>query len=1191
MDIQEWILERFSPAVMVLATPEAEAMCQEKNGLSVTDMLRPYGTIHNISVPVRTVGEQSYRINGFNMRLYDASTMFQPSFEASETHLSQLLHAAVEKHGASVECSVKSIRQAVWEGRDATPWFTDYRREMLRLLSFTDFETYDHPVACLLVASGTADDLPDALQALDRPQHHPILMQHGVMDPSMLRGYLLLYDDSAGSEDRAEMKLSHLRSLYGLQVCHKVKINSACGSPADSGGVPSIWRACLHPPIPGGGAGEPEHRDADPDAELGACLSGSDLEGIALFMKDFAMRNLLPHLENRIRMLNHQITSTRRGLKNSLKALWWRKERPAEDAGGQNSQHGASGWYAHSTPESQMRALSDMAFMLHDYGLAASTLRLLQGDYRADKAMRHYAAAQEMLALCNFMLGEIGGREVEDCLMQAYQAYGQCGPQFSRFATRAMLHLSDVHQWAGRYREAKSALMKAHFEESHTRAALLLEQSAVCLLKCEPPLERKFAFHLVLAGLRFHQCDQRLLAERAYRQVLSLYEGKRWYLIEEHLNDILSRYARDKGEAGAVVRYCMGLAAGCAHRAEAVQEHYMKLFCGAVQQEEKRRSVAGEGPLTLDLPLPVLDPDSFSVYIDGVRYKGNPEAHSVAEGTWDTLHESLSIGGLSSAMSTGNWLAGRSARSMDELNCNVCCAHEDIGVDMEFKNPLGIALEATGIRLLCDHEAAPPSASSSSDNLAEAASAPAEAFRVKEQDLSLRAKEQSRIHLEVRPLVPGVLRVRGVEWCLNGSVRGRCLFNIRSEPRWRGDSSPFRLTFNVIPPMPRLCGDLAALPSVMYAGEVMRCPLILRNDGDVPLKGIKLVVSHPAELYCGSRREDPEDGAPLPDLEAAWREEAEAGLPWERAPGGAGGCAELAPPPPLPSGEQRSPFYSGGPRVWRLPKAVCLEPGEETRWPLWVSPRRIGTGAFQLAVFFESGAGAAPTSMRHRVLCLGYSITVVPAIKAEARILRNPMSLHSTLLQLSVQNTQTATEHFHIRQVSCLSPGLRVQHLGEGPPGAPPAEGPSSGAERARDLMAGPVAVGPGETSTLLLHLWEGAVPEESEPEAGPPLPMASGPPRWFLAGRAEEGDGASLAVVWELPSAGRGGRRLGTCLAAPAEGQPPGPAAEPLRAVLRAPSRALEHSFASDPLCEAELTLVVASGLDHPTSVTVECG
>ena len=29
-----------------------------------------------------------------------------------------------------------------------TPWFEKYRQEYLRLLGFSDLETYDHPVAC-----------------------------------------------------------------------------------------------------------------------------------------------------------------------------------------------------------------------------------------------------------------------------------------------------------------------------------------------------------------------------------------------------------------------------------------------------------------------------------------------------------------------------------------------------------------------------------------------------------------------------------------------------------------------------------------------------------------------------------------------------------------------------------------------------------------------------------------------------------------------------------------------------------------------------------------------------------------------------------------------------------------------------------------------------------------------------------
>jgi hypothetical protein len=55
-------------------------------------------------------------------------------------------------------------------------------------------------------------------------------------------------------------------------------------------------------------------------------------------------------------------------------------------------------------------------------------------------------------------------------------------------------------------------------QEENLRAALLLEQAALCLLRVQPPAVRKFAFHLVLAGLRYNACDQKGLGTRAYRR-------------------------------------------------------------------------------------------------------------------------------------------------------------------------------------------------------------------------------------------------------------------------------------------------------------------------------------------------------------------------------------------------------------------------------------------------------------------------------------------------------------------------------------------------------------------------------------------------------------------------------------------------------------------------------------------------
>ena len=54
-------------------------------------------------------------------------------------------------------------------------------------------------------------------------------------------------------------------------------------------------------------------------------------------------------------------------------------------------------------------------------------------------------------------------------------------------------------------------------QEESLRAALLLEQAALCLLRVAPPALRKFSFHMVLAGLRYAGCGQAALGARAYQ--------------------------------------------------------------------------------------------------------------------------------------------------------------------------------------------------------------------------------------------------------------------------------------------------------------------------------------------------------------------------------------------------------------------------------------------------------------------------------------------------------------------------------------------------------------------------------------------------------------------------------------------------------------------------------------------------
>jgi len=57
MDFRSWCLENFTPVVMVVASPAVQEAVQSRNGLTLTDVLRPSGYFHHLSgeTPVQSV--------------------------------------------------------------------------------------------------------------------------------------------------------------------------------------------------------------------------------------------------------------------------------------------------------------------------------------------------------------------------------------------------------------------------------------------------------------------------------------------------------------------------------------------------------------------------------------------------------------------------------------------------------------------------------------------------------------------------------------------------------------------------------------------------------------------------------------------------------------------------------------------------------------------------------------------------------------------------------------------------------------------------------------------------------------------------------------------------------------------------------------------------------------------------------
>lgn len=160
--------------------------------------------------------------------------------------------------------------------------------------------------------------------------------------------------------------------------------------------------------------------------------------------------------------------------------------------------------------------------------------------------------------MCMAVLNNGPPRDTISCFENAFQSYLAAGDV--RRATRCSLWCVDVHRAQLRPAEAAQTLLKASEKEPAVRGALLLEQAAYAFLQHRPqPLVRKYAFHLVMAGHLFHKVNQKLHGVRCYASAGSVYEGRGWFHMEDHINYNLGRDCFHLGDFQQAVHFFVEL--------------------------------------------------------------------------------------------------------------------------------------------------------------------------------------------------------------------------------------------------------------------------------------------------------------------------------------------------------------------------------------------------------------------------------------------------------------------------------------------------------------------------------------------------------------------------------------------------------------------------------------------------------
>ena len=267
-----------SAVVMVLSTPEAEAICQ-KSGLSVTDLFRPCSTVEDANLTVQTVGEP-YRMKNFEMRFVHSSEFIEVPKEIADQHFQRLVaEHEMEEEVQATPPWITGI--AAPNGVPVSkPWFNSFRKLLVTSLRNGEQCSLDHPVACILVAASTEAGQVQAMNSLLSAAQMPAVLRDGLADHAMARSYVVLHDCAASPAPREDTALLQLRQAYGAAACAFLPINSRAH---DAPQLEDRWtpgRPAMAP-----APAEPAGPGSSSQPLAGALLSSEDTDRVAAYVK------------------------------------------------------------------------------------------------------------------------------------------------------------------------------------------------------------------------------------------------------------------------------------------------------------------------------------------------------------------------------------------------------------------------------------------------------------------------------------------------------------------------------------------------------------------------------------------------------------------------------------------------------------------------------------------------------------------------------------------------------------------------------------------------------------------------------------------------------------------------------------------------------------------------------------------
>ena len=1027
---------RRAPCVVVL-TPDDDARARESLSAALdvprlVDVLRPFRVVDDLNVVVRADAENPQRalsVRALEVRFKSdsgatAATRDDAEARGRDAVASECFDASTMTDDACGrarrETGDACVRRARTEA-ETSGRFEKFFDANERATAFNECEAFDHALGAILCVRAGKSSYEEVLKSFEELKQQflrlPVFATGGA-DPETCFGKVLVWDarDGTTTKEEAEALLQRVRQT-GAWDCELLTLNSdlegTCASGVD-------WNEHRETVI-SRAAAERAGVANEASKTMGRYMSLEDVERAKTYVRVFVTKTLLPHMERKLFALSTQIYNTRKGLRNQFKTFWGRSTATA-------TAH-RDGEQGYQSPEGQIRLAGDLAFMLGDYDTALANFKLVHSDYKSQSAWKRLASSYEAMAHVYVATRHL--RNKADLKKDINHAYDSAMTSLLKYETIGGvgdLHLAHVemlkvrsaveHATAltaiGAYREAHAPLVSASaFVHSDLRAALLLERAAFAFVRCHPPMVRKFASYMILAGARYVRAGAIAAATRCYSFALPVSNEYGWSAALEHLNTTLGRLVANIGHTKAALEFfrdAVGCAAYLPADAQTVRIDALEEFAAKYASEvpaEQRNAKDDE----LACPLPEMNVQKVKVIFADDR-ESSESTSDHGEEAWSAIERGGVIPqSLLAAAPGANWLSG-GPRTIEIEQTAVCASGEDVKIDVDLKNPLRVPLDVNNLRLLW--EFTPSNGALVSNDRGETSDA---LVRAKVENEVFAPQSEQTIRLTITPSASGVLRVLGVAWTVGSKrvLHGRRYFDVSAPRTRRGADGEWlrdvtrhkRLVFNVCETVPRCDGTLEGVPKRSMDGALQRIDLVISNVTQPMAKWIRVrlprsvlrpvdashaPVSEPAVKRNSSRE----------DLERDSRNRSD----------GDGGDDDVV--------------DSDG-VIYALPAWETLESGSTIRWPLWFHPSAVGRTAVRICVCYQPEP-PAPKLLRYRTIRIFESVEVTPSMRVSAVTTPSPSHPLARVIRLSIASGREQTEIFKLGSVRLGSSKDRVKY-------------------------------------------------------------------------------------------------------------------------------------------------------------------